>query len=175
MSNVLINKRTAVHAGSKGVLTTVDICLTKTGSSVVPIPYTNIAESKEATGTASTVFINGEPACHADSTFATSKGDEPGSRGGIVSGGTQGAAEFITSSPNVFIEGQPAVRMGDLMTSNDGNTPPAPLMQPGAPLPPELQEIALKGVDEPEPDEVLDIHQGSRHEGTQATEADSKE
>jgi len=29
--NVLINGRTAVHAGSKGILTTVDVCWTKIG------------------------------------------------------------------------------------------------------------------------------------------------
>lgn len=166
MSNVLINNRTAVHAGSKGILSTVDVCLTKVGSSVVPIPYTNIAESKDATGTASTVFINGEPVCHAGSTFATSTGDEAGSDGGLASGTTEGAAEFITSSPNVFIEGQPAVRMDDLMTSNDGNTPPAPLSQPGGSMPPELRQAALNPVTEPEPDEVVDIHQGTQQQDT---------
>jgi len=157
MSNVLINGRTAVHAGSGGVLNTVDICKTKVGSSVVPIPYPNVAVSQDADNTAATVFINGEPACHASSIFASSTGDEPGSRGGIRSGDTQGKAEFITSSPNVFIEGEPAVRMGDLMVSNDGNTPPAPLMQAGAPIPPELEALAT-GETPPQVADNLDHH-----------------
>lgn len=46
-----------------------------------------------------------------------------------------GMAEFISSSTNVFIEGMPAVRQGDLMVSNNKNTPPMPLVQPGAGMP----------------------------------------
>src|SRR5690554_5193659 len=144
MSNVLINGRTAVHADSKGILATVDICLTKVGPSLVPIPYPNIAKSEDADNTAATVFINGQPACHADSIFSVSTGNQPGSEGGIKSGVTEGQAEFITSSPNVFIEGIAAVRIGDLMISNEGNTPPPPLMQPGAPLPPTSKAAALR-------------------------------
>lgn len=146
MSNVLINGRTAVHAGSGGILATVDVCLTKVGKPVVPIPYPNIAQSADADATAATVFINGHPVCTAASVFAASTGDQPGSQGGIKSGITEGPAEFITSSPDVFIEGEAAVRMGDLMISNDGNTPPAPLMQGGAPLPPALKAAALNPV-----------------------------
>lgn len=130
--NVLINGRTAVHAGSKGVLTTVDVCLTQIGTSVVPIPYTNVAESKDADKTTSTVFINGNPVCHKDSTFSRSTGDEPGNKKGIRSGTIGKQAEFVTASPNVFIEGVPAVRQGDMMVSNNCNTSPMPLTQPGA-------------------------------------------
>ena len=103
--NALINGRTAVHKGSGGVLTTVDVCNTKIGKSTVPIPYTNVARSEDAANTASTVFINGHPVCHIDSIFATSTGDEPGNRMGVKSGTIKGKAEFITASSNVFIEG----------------------------------------------------------------------
>jgi len=130
--NVLINGRTAVHAGSDGTLTTVDVCWTKIGKHTVPIPYTNVAKSADAAKTASTVFINGHPVCHKDSIFAKSTGDEPGNRKGVKSGTITDKAEFITASPNVFIEGVPAVRQGDLMVSNNANTAPMPLMQPGA-------------------------------------------
>ena len=81
-----------------------------------------------------------------------SSGDEGGSCGGIISGTIKGQAQFITSSPNVFIEGQPAVRQADQMVSNNANTPPAPLQQPGAGLPSDLsaqetdeQEIDAEG------------------------------
>jgi LysM repeat protein/uncharacterized protein (DUF2235 family) len=132
-SNVLINGRTAVHAGSKGTLTTVDVCWTKIGKVVVPIPYTNIARSADAAKTASTVFINGNPVCHQKSIFAVSTGDEPGNRKGIRSGTITQKAEFVTGSSNVFIEGIPAARQADLMVSNNANTAPMPLAQPGAP------------------------------------------
>ncbi|ALC17967.1 hypothetical protein DSOUD_3247 [Desulfuromonas soudanensis] len=154
MGNVLINGRTAVHAGSKGTLSTVDICLTQIGQAVVPIPYSNVARSSDADGTASSVLIDGKPACHRDSTFARSAGDEAGNRKGLISGTIQGKAEFITASGNVYFEGVAAVRAFDLMTSNNGNTAPMPLMQPGAGAPP---QGALEGAQERQASEAPDV------------------
>ncbi|REL27770.1 DUF4150 domain-containing protein [Thalassotalea euphylliae] len=142
-NNVLINGKTAVHQDSGGALQTVDVCLTTIGKSVIPIAYPNLAQSSDAASTASSVKINGNPACHIKSNFSKSTGDQPGDKKGVASGTTEGKAEFITSSLDVFIEGKPAVRQGDLMVSNNKNTPPAPLMQPGGPLPQGL-EIAPK-------------------------------
>jgi len=136
MGNIAINGLTAVHAGSNGTLTTVDIC--NTPPHCASVTYTNIAKSMDSAMTATSVFVNGNPICHAKSNFAVSSGDEAGSCGGVISGTIKGMAEFITFSPNVFIEGFPAVRQTDLMVSNMKNTPPAPLMQPGAGKPPEL-------------------------------------
>ncbi len=159
--NVLINGRTAVHKGSKGVLVTTDVCLTKVGKSTVPIPYTNIARSEDAAQTASTVFINGHPVCHEDSIFAKSTGDEPGNRKGIKSGTITEKAEFITASSNVFIEGKAAVRQGDLMVSNNRNTAPMPLSQPGAARPKSTQIEQVEGVaTQQQPDRVDVGHTG---------------
>ncbi|ABA90064.1 protein of unknown function DUF4150 [Syntrophotalea carbinolica DSM 2380] len=157
--NVLINGRTAVHAGSRGVLTTVDVCLTKVGSSVVPIPYTNIARSADAAKTASTVFVNGNPVCHQKSIFAVSTGDEPGTRKGIRSGTIKGKAEFVSGSSNVFIEGIPAVRQGDMMVSNNANTAPMPLSQPGAPPAMEVKSEQVEEVEGTELPDRIDIGQ----------------
>ena len=142
--NVVINGRTAVHAGSGGVLTTSDVC--KTPSKCRPRNYTNVAVSEDAAKTASSVFINGNPACHSQSIFSKSTGDEPGTCGGVKSGTIKQKAEFVTYSNNVFIEGFPAVRQFDLMVSNNRNTPPAPLMQPGAGTPPDLSPEGTEGV-----------------------------
>jgi hypothetical protein len=165
MSNVLINGRTAVHANSQGTLTTVDVCWTKVGKPVVPIPYTNIALSTDADKTASTVSINGQPVCNKNSTFAKSAGDEPGSRKGILSGTICGIAEFVTGSFNVLIEGIPAVRQNDLMVSNNGNTSPMPLSQPGAPRAKEVKTEKVEELDETElPNEVpLNVSGGRLH------------
>ncbi|REL26651.1 DUF4150 domain-containing protein [Thalassotalea euphylliae] len=133
--NVLINGKTAVHQDSGGVLQTVDVCLTTIGTSAVPIAYPNVAQSSDAASTASSVKINGNPACHLNSNFSKSTGDQPGDKKGVASGTTEGKAEFILGSFDVFIEGKPAVRQGDLMVSNNKNTPPAPLNQPGGPMP----------------------------------------
>ncbi|RFA27223.1 hypothetical protein CAI21_15360 [Alkalilimnicola ehrlichii] len=155
MGNVLINGRSAVHAGSGGVVTTVDVCRTPSGKGTDDIPYTNVAQSADAGGTASSVKINGHPVCVRNSVFSKSMGDEAGRKGGIVSGTTQGQAEFVTASPNVFIEGVPAVRMGDMMVSNNRNTPPEPLQQPGGTPPPDL---AAGDPQAQEPDEGPDHH-----------------
>ncbi len=140
MGNVLINSRTAVHADSGGTVSSPDVC--KVPDKCRPRAFRNVAKSANAGQTAATVFINGQPACHKDSIFTTSSGDEGGACGGVRSGTIKGKAEFITASPNVMIEGVPAVRQGDLMTSNNRNTPPMPLMQPGAGKPP---EVAMEG------------------------------
>ncbi|NTS77918.1 DUF4150 domain-containing protein [Catenovulum sp. SM1970] len=129
-NNLIINGKTAVHQGSNGILQTVDVCWTPIGKVDVPIPYANIARSSDAASTASSVKINGNPACNLKSNFSQSTGDQPGKMKGIVSGTLQGKAEFILGSFNVLIEGKPAVRQGDLMISNSKNTPPAPLNQP---------------------------------------------
>lgn len=125
---VLINGKTAVHKNSNGTLVTQDICLT--GPASIPVVYINVAKSSDADKTAKTVFINGNPICHKNSIFSKSKGDEGGDRKGIKSGTICGKAEFITGSPDIFIEGIAAVRQGDLMVSNNRNTLPAQLWQP---------------------------------------------
>ncbi len=159
--NVLFNGRTAVHKESGGVLVTVDVCLTKIGKSVVPIPYTNIARSEDAARTSSTVFVNGNPICHKNSIFYKSTGDEPGTKGGIKSGTITGKAEFITASSNIFIEGVPVVRNGDLMVSNNRNTAPMPLVQPNGPLPKSLDISDTEGLEESEQPDRIDIgHSG---------------
>jgi hypothetical protein len=58
--------------------------------------------------------------------------------GGVISGTVKGMAEFITASPNIFIEGIPVVRQNDMMISNNKNTPPMPLQQPGANKAPDI-------------------------------------
>jgi murein DD-endopeptidase MepM/ murein hydrolase activator NlpD len=164
-ANVLINGLTAVHAASQGILTTIDVCWTKIGKPVVPIPYTNVARSADAAKTASTVFINGNPVCHQKSIFSKSAGDEPGSRKGVVSGTIKGKAEFVTGSPNVLIEGIPAVRQNDMMVSNNGNTAPMPLSQPGAPRAKEVKTEKIEELDETAlPNEVpLTVSGGALH------------
>jgi GH24 family phage-related lysozyme (muramidase)/uncharacterized Zn-binding protein involved in type VI secretion len=85
------------------------------------------------------VIINGNPACHIKSIFSKSQGNEPGTKKGIKSRKIKGEASFITGSSDVYIEGEKAVRAGDMMVSNNENTPPAPLMQPSTPPPQSLE------------------------------------
>ncbi|WP_119394126.1 DUF4150 domain-containing protein [Salinibius halmophilus] len=143
--NVLINALTAVHAGSNGILNTIDVCMTPIPYGSIPIPYPNVAQSRDADKTADSVLINGNPACHQKSVFSKSVGDEPGSHKGVASGQQGAEASFISASFNVMIEGTPATRAFDTMVSNKMNTPPMPLMQP-----PGMPPIAMPAMSEDE-------------------------
>jgi len=123
--SVYINQQLAVHCGSGHVLLTKDVCFT--GNSWQPVIYQNIAKAEAVANVARSVFCRQNGLSHKKSYFSDSVGDEAGNHKGMYSLTTQGKAEFKTASKDVFIEGIAAVRGGDMMTSNDGNTPPAPL------------------------------------------------
>jgi hypothetical protein len=135
-TSTIVNGQTVVHKDSDGILTTSpDVCLTPMGSTVVPIPYVNVARSLDTSNGSRTMTVDGNPIMLKDSVFSTSCGDEPGTAGGVVSGVNRGKAKFVNFSNNVFVEGRPVCRRLDPMISNlssPGNTPPAPLMQPNA-------------------------------------------
>ena len=122
-----INRQSAVHKGSQGVLHTVSI--NYTGPNNTPVAYANIAYSADAENTAKSVHHNGHGLCHQASTFSKSTGDELGTGGGIYSHSINGKAHFIHGLNGVHIEGKPAVATGSLMVSNNHNTMPAPLIQ----------------------------------------------
>lgn len=128
-----INGRSVVHRGSGGKVITTSINLT--GEEKTPVPYQNIALSAHARNTARGFLCNQQAICHVQSYFSKSRGDEAGFYGGIISGTVNGKAEFITASPNcvtqtgMFLNGIAVARAGDLMVSNQRNTPPAPLIQ----------------------------------------------
>jgi hypothetical protein len=129
-NNVLVNGLSAVTSGSSGILmTSPDVCNTTCGPATVPIPYPNIAESKDLADGSTSVMIEGSPVCLESSTFAQSTGDEGGDKKGIISGTIQDEAKPGLFSPTVFIEGKAIVRNTDIFTSNKMNTPPAPVQQ----------------------------------------------
>jgi hypothetical protein len=139
--NLLVNGRSSVHAGSGGTLSTIDVCNTPSGNSCPPRVYTNIAVSSDADKTATSVKVNGNPACTEDSIFSKSSGDDPGRCGGVRSGTLRAKAEVVTSASNVLMEGKGALRQFDLMVSNNQNTPPAPVQQGGGARPPFLDTV----------------------------------
>lgn len=126
-----VNGQTVVHETSGGILNTApDVCKTQVGPSVVPIPYSNTAVSKDTSKGSTSVFVDGNPLMLKDAVFSKSAGDEPGTIKGVGSGTTGGEAKFTNYSFDVMVEGRNVCRRLDLMTSNKGNTPPSPLMQP---------------------------------------------
>jgi hypothetical protein len=114
---VRVNGREVVTAKSGGVSFAMgDVCTVPDGGG--PVPFVNVAVSADAAGGARNVRVNGVPVVLAKSTFARSSGDEPGKDGGVISGTTQGAAQFANYSYDVRIEGQPVPRAFDPMIHN---------------------------------------------------------
>lgn len=153
-TTVGVNGLSIVHKDSGGTVSFMpDVCLTPqpTGPPV-PIPYPNTAMSTDADLAAKTVTCDGNPICVQGSTFKQSTGDEAGSVGGVASGCTKGAAEFVAYSFDVQAEGKGVARFSDLMLGNKGgavNTPPSPEQQAPAPMaqavaPGELQPDSIE-------------------------------
>ena len=152
-ATVNVNNLTVVHKTSDGSVNFMpDVCLTPAPpGSPVPIPYSNLALSKDTAEGSKTVKVDGNPIMLQGSNFSTSTGDEAGSVGGVGSGVTKGKAEFISYSFDVLVEGKCVPRLGDLMLGNKGGTPntaPVPEVQP--PLAP-----AATAVSAIEPDRMV--------------------
>ena len=121
-TNVFINGMGQSHKGSSGVSTVgPDVCLTRVGKPIVPVPYTNTARSADLAGGTVSVKFQGHPGAIDGCCYAKSTGDEPGRCKGVGSGTVEDKAEFATCSFDVKIEGKGAGRHGDLMTHNNKN------------------------------------------------------
>lgn len=118
-----INGLSLVHAGSGGISTATlpNVCLTPPSGQ--PVPYASVALSQHLVGGTRSLRVDGDSsAATAGSQFARSTGDEAGSQGGVLSGTHGAEASFLTSSPNVRLEGRAACRLTDKMLHNRGNT-----------------------------------------------------
>ncbi|MGC3999323.1 MAG: DUF4150 domain-containing protein [Anaeromyxobacter sp.] len=132
MGKVGVNKLSIVNADTNGVtIAFPDVCKTPSPGGPVPIPYPNVARSSDTGQGSKQVKVEGKPICIASSNFAMSTGDEAGSAGGgVASNKIKGKAEFVNYAFDVKVEGKGVARSFDLMTHNDKNTPPFPVLQP---------------------------------------------
>jgi hypothetical protein len=154
--NVFVNGRAVVHKKSAGKSTAFpDVCLCPPTppAGPVPVPLTNLVIAADLGGGARSVTVEGSPIGKRSSFFAKSTGNEISrpTGGGVLTMGVQGAAHFQTFSPNVLIEGEPAVRHLDVLTHNHiapnappGNTPPAFWMSAQALPPTPIQAITKR-------------------------------
>jgi hypothetical protein len=121
-STVFANSQGISNTGSGGVTVSgPDVCLTPMGSSLVPVPYTNIARSATLTDGSKSVKVDGCMGAIDGCCYRTSTGDQPGTGRGVASGTVGDKAEFINSSHDVKIEGRGACRNYDPMTQNNRN------------------------------------------------------
>ncbi len=117
------NSLSIVHRGSGGISTATlpDVCMTP--PSGAPVPYPNVAESRDLERGSTTVKMDGGcSVATARSRLATSRGGEPGTLGGVGSGVNRGPATFLTYSFDVQVEGDGVCRLTDKMLHNGGNT-----------------------------------------------------
>jgi len=98
-----------------------DVCLTPMGSSLVPVPYTNVARSATLANGSKSVKINGGMSAIDGCCYRISIGDQPGIGTGVMSGTIGDKAEFTNYSHDVKIEGKGVCRNSDPMTQNNRN------------------------------------------------------
>lgn len=152
-ASVAVNFLTVVHKDSNGIsMIFPDVCKTPAPPGPpIPLPYPNVAMSKDTAAGSSTVTMDGNPIMIKSSYYAISTGDEAGSAMGVVSNKIKGKAYPKLYSFDVKVDGENVFRLSDIMLQNGGsptNTPPGTNVQP--PLPPGAPAAAQKDPEVPE-------------------------
>lgn len=101
-----------------------DVCLTPIGGAIVPVPYPITHAMDLSKQCSKNVFMDDKPVfLHNESFVDACKGDEPGVKGGVVTGVQGKVSHSIMKSPSVYVNGKPMVRTGDQVWMNQ--KPPA--------------------------------------------------
>jgi hypothetical protein len=119
---IRVNGLTITHKGSGGQHqnSSPDVC--KTPGSGVPVPYAITAFNPDIVKGTTTVHADGgHMIAHRTSEFSRCTGDEAGSMGGVVSGTFTKQSNWITWSPDVFMEGKNVCRKTDKLFMNNRN------------------------------------------------------
>lgn len=116
------NGRGIVHTKSGGIsLIFPDVCLTPTPVGVIPIPYPNLGRSADTSAGPRTVKVDGQMPMVKKAKYKKSTLDEPGTKGGVISGTNKGECEFMSYSFDVKFEGRNVCRLGDSLFHNKKN------------------------------------------------------
>ena len=124
MSKVYANGRSITHKGDGQVNAAAppDVCKTPSPGGPVPVPYVNVAKSRDLSGGSKRTKIEGKMVAVDGAKLSTSTGNEPGSAGGdLISSKTKGKLSWASKSPNVKFEGKGVIRFMDTAMHN-GNT-----------------------------------------------------
>jgi hypothetical protein len=101
-----------------------DVCLTPMGPSIVPVPYPITHSMDTSEQCSKNVFMDDKPVfLHGESFVDACHGDEPGVKGGVVTGVQGKVSHSIMKSPSVYVNGKQMVRTGDQVWMNQ--KPPA--------------------------------------------------
>jgi hypothetical protein len=116
------NTRGIAHKGSGGMSAVFpDVCLTKVGKYVVPIPYPNIGKASDTSKGPKSVKTDGKMPMVKGAKYSKSTGDELGNKKGIISRKNKDECEFMMYSFDVKFEGKNVCRMGDPLFHNKKN------------------------------------------------------
>jgi uncharacterized Zn-binding protein involved in type VI secretion len=120
---VIVNFMTVSHGGSMGTsIAFPDVCKTPAPPAPpIPIPYPNVAQSKDVSSGSSTVKMDGKSIMVKGANMMVSTGDEAGSLFGVVSNKVKGKAEFVNYSFDVKVDGKNVCRLADPTQQNMGS------------------------------------------------------
>ncbi|ABD55932.1 DUF4150 domain-containing protein [Jannaschia sp. CCS1] len=119
---IRVNGLTITHRGSGGqhANSTPDVC--RTPGKGRPVPYSITAVNPDIVkGTTTVSADGGNMIANRPSEFSTCTGDAPGSMNGVSSGTHLAQSNWITYSPNVYMEGQNVCRLTDKLFMNNYN------------------------------------------------------
>ncbi|MGZ3423654.1 MAG: PAAR-like domain-containing protein [Polyangiales bacterium] len=96
----------------------------------VPTPFPNQASFSSATGEIDAVVVENKEVVVMTSKIPSSKGDEAGTAGGVISGVNRGEATFKIGSERVFAKGKKVVLQMHPSSHNGGNVPVGQIVTP---------------------------------------------
>jgi len=98
-----------------------DVCKVPSPGGPVPTPFPNMAQVSGASKTCSKVLIKKKQAVTIASSISSSKGDEAGTLGGMVSSCNRGKVSFKKGSSKVLAKGKKVVHVGAITAHNGSN------------------------------------------------------
>lgn len=111
------NRRGIVHTQSGGTSVVFpDVCRTPR-----EVPFSNVGRSLDTSEGPTTVTTDGEMPMVKAAKYRRSTGDEPGDKGGVVSGVHLSVCEFQSYSFDVKFEARNVCRLGDPLWHNKRN------------------------------------------------------
>ncbi len=101
-----------------------DVCLTKVGKSVIPIPYMIVSYLKDSKNISTDTGLTKKGSFTMDSYIEGVKGDEPGNKGGIRSGtyAKSGYTYPLTNKSSIKVNGKEVIH-DDCIFAMNANAP----------------------------------------------------
>ncbi|SIO68661.1 DUF4150 domain-containing protein [Paraburkholderia phenazinium] len=97
------------------------VCVNKTPPFGVPVAYDNNAQRTQAIPNVSNILTGGAPTHNLATLIPVTRGDAPGSMGGVVSGTVCSTSRNINGANTVLLHGMPTTRMTDPTQQNANN------------------------------------------------------